>query len=287
MSRAAWEPGTTVYTPDSALRRPRALLRAMVADLAASRQLAWRLMVRDISSRYRQAALGILWAFLPPVAAAAIFVVLKREAAVNIPDTGIPYPAFVMIGTVFWQLFVLALNAPIKAVTKNRAMLTRVNFPREALVLAGLGEVFFELLVRVLILAGVFVVFQVPVSWGLVAAPAAVVVLILAGLMIGLLLTPVGVLYTDIAAALPTITGLWFFVTPVVYPPPTRWPYSLLMDLNPAAPLLVGARDLATGQGLTNPGPFAAWTAAALLGLLAMWIVYRLSLPILTERIGA
>ena len=277
----------TVYTPEPQLRRPGKLLRSMGRDLVASRELAWRLTVRDLSARYRQALLGILWAFLPPVVTAAIFVVLKREAAINIGDTHIPYPAFVMIGTVFWQLFVQALNAPLKVVTRSRGMLSRINFPREALILSAFGQVLFEFGIRIVILAAVFVVFRVPVTWGLLLAPLAVVMLILLGIVIGLLLTPIGMLYTDVAAALPTLTGLWFFVTPVVYPAPSRWPYSVLINLNPVSPLLVGARDLATRGGLANPGPFAAVCALTLVGLFVMWVLYRLSLPILTERIGA
>ena len=283
----AGEPEVTVYTPDPLLRSPGALFRSMWHDLLASRELSWRLMVRDISARYRQAALGILWAFLPPIATALIFVILKREGAVKIGDTGIPYAAFVMIGTVLWQLFTQSLNAPIKAVTKGRAMLMRINFPREALILSGVGQVMFEFAIRLIILAAVFVIFRIPLTPGLLLAPFAVLMLILLGTMIGLILTPLGVLYTDIAAALPTVIGLWFFITPVVYPAPTQWPYSLIINLNPVSPLLVGARDLATRGVLLNPVPFAVVSAVTLVGLLVMWVVYRLSLPILTERIGA
>lgn len=59
-----------VYTPESQLRRPRDLVQSMWQDLLASRELAWRLMVRDISAQYRQSFLGIFWAFLPPIAKA-------------------------------------------------------------------------------------------------------------------------------------------------------------------------------------------------------------------------
>jgi lipopolysaccharide transport system permease protein len=54
-----------VYTPESILRRPRELFRQMWRDLLASRELAWRLIVRDISAQYRQSFLGVAWAFLP------------------------------------------------------------------------------------------------------------------------------------------------------------------------------------------------------------------------------
>jgi hypothetical protein len=57
----------TVFTPDSSLASPAKMLREMWRDLLASRELAWRLAVRDISAQYRQAFLGILWAFILPL----------------------------------------------------------------------------------------------------------------------------------------------------------------------------------------------------------------------------
>ena len=166
-------------------------------------------------------------------------------------------------------------------------MLARINFPREALILSGIGQVAFDFGIRLLILAGVFVIFRVPLTWGLLLAPFAILMLISLGIVIGVLLTPLGMLYSDVSAALPTITSLWFFVTPVVYPPPEQGILALLINLNPVSPLLVGARDLATRGTLSDVMPFAIVSGLTLLGLLVMWVLYRVSLPILIEKMGA
>src|ERR1044071_9102139 len=81
----------TVYTPESELRSPLRLVRAMWQDLLVSRELAWRLMVRDIRARYRTSVLGVLWAFVSPIMTAAVFVVLNKTGAINIGVTDIPY----------------------------------------------------------------------------------------------------------------------------------------------------------------------------------------------------
>ncbi|MFM9099821.1 MAG: hypothetical protein ACKOPS_00225 [Cyanobium sp.] len=57
-----------IYSPESELAHPRRLWREMVRDLWASRELAWRLAVRDISAHYRQSVLGVLWALIIPLA---------------------------------------------------------------------------------------------------------------------------------------------------------------------------------------------------------------------------
>lgn len=56
----------SLYTAKSEIRHPLQLFQLMGRDLLASRELAWRLFVRDIKAQYRQSILGILWAFFPP-----------------------------------------------------------------------------------------------------------------------------------------------------------------------------------------------------------------------------
>ena len=276
-----------VYTPESKLRSPMTMAREMWRDLLASRELAWRLMVRDISAQYRQSFLGLVWAFLPPVAMALVFVVLNSRKVINIAETNIPYPAFVMFGTVLWQVFVDSLNAPLKVVTAAKPMLAKINFPKEALILSGLGQTLFNLSIKLVILMAVFIIFKIPVTWGVPLSMLAILDLVLLGTMFGLLMTPVGVLYTDVAQGLSLVTGLWFFVTPVVYPPPTNFPFSLLATLNPVSPILVGARELATEGVLYNPIPFFVVTCIMLVVLAITWVVYRLAIPILVERMSA
>ena len=276
-----------VYTPESQLRHPRQLLQSMWHDLLASRELAWRLMVRDISAQYRQSFLGIVWAFLPPIAMALVFVVLNSRKLINISETSIPYPAFAMFGTVLWQVFVDSLNAPLRVVTAAKPMLAKINFPKEALILSGLGQTLFNLSIKLLILIVVLVLYKLPFSWGIPLSLLTILVLVLLGTTFGLLITPIGVLYTDVARGLGLVTGLWFFLTPVVYPPPTSFPFSLLATLNPVSPILVGARDLATQGVLHNPIPFFVVTAGMFVLLAVTWVIYRLAIPILVERMSA
>jgi len=278
---------TNIYTPESQLRSPARLARSMWSDLKASRSLAWRLMVRDISARYRQSALGILWAFLPPLVTAFTFVILNRAALINVGPTHVPYPVFVLSGAVLWQLFTESLAAPLKMIENSKSMLAKINFPREALILSGMGQVVFDFAIRMVIVLAAFLIYRVPLTWGLLAAPVIALSLLLLGTMLGLLLTPVGALYSDVSTALPTITGLWFFLTPVVYPSPQSWPYSLLAQINPVSPLLIGSRDLATQGSIFNLPAFLITCGIALGGLLVMWVFYRVSLPILIERMNA
>src|SRR5258705_4599679 len=111
----------------------------MLRDLAASRELAWRLLVRNISSRYRHTMLGYLWAFLPPVLNTLVFVFLQKAGYFTVGQTGVPYALFLLAGLILWQAFSDAINAPLKMVQQSYSVLTKVNFPRESLIIAGVG----------------------------------------------------------------------------------------------------------------------------------------------------
>lgn len=276
-----------VYSADSQVRRPRQLARAMVRDLAQARELSWRLCVRDIRALYRQSLLGVLWSFAPPVVTALIFILLQQANVLNLAETSIPYPVYVLTGTILWQVFTESLNAPLRSVKASQSMLVRINFPREALIISAMLVVLFNLLIKTAVLAALFLWFRVPLTWGVLAATVPVLMLVLLGIGAGLLLTPVGMLYSDVTAALPTLTQILFFLTPVVYAPPQTFPLSLIVALNPVSPLLIAARDLAVTGELNNPVGFFLASALALLLLLAGWIIFRISLPIVIERVGA
>ncbi|MBD2205922.1 ABC transporter permease [Calothrix sp. FACHB-1219] len=276
-----------IYTPESRLRNPKQLAQQMWRDLLASRELAWRLLVRDISAQYRQSFLGIAWAFLPPIIMAAGFTLAHDAKVINIQNTDLPYPAYVLFSTALWQTFVEAVNGPVQAVIAAKPVLARVNFPREALILAKLGEVFFNFAIKLILIVAFFLWWKIPVSWTVILAPVALIHLILLGTFFGILLAPLGILYQDISRGLTLITSFWLFLTPVVYPVPKQGIFSILVQLNPVTPLLVTTRELATTGIISNPAGFWVVSAITILGLIITWITFRLAMPFVVERVSS
>ncbi|MBE9126686.1 MULTISPECIES: ABC transporter permease [unclassified Coleofasciculus] len=275
------------YTPESLLRHPRQLFRQMWYDLLASRELAWRLMVRDISAKYRQSVLGIAWALIPPIAMAVGFTLASEANIVNVGKTDFPYPAYVMFSTALWQTFVESLNGPVEAVTKAKPMLARVNFPREAVILAKVGEVFFNFMIKLVLIIGLFIWYRIPVSWTLMIAPVALIHLIMLGTLFGTLLSPLGMLYQDVSKGLTMVTGFWLFLTPVVYSVPESGLFGFLVQLNPVTPLLVTTRELATTGIISEPVGFWIVSVLSWIGLLLTWIAFRIALPYVIERVSS
>jgi homopolymeric O-antigen transport system permease protein len=276
-----------VYTPDSPLRAPRTLLRTVLTDARAARILAWRLFVRDISAQYRQTAIGYLWAALPTVFAALVWVALQSVGLLNVQTSDVPYVGFVLAGLVFWQLFVDALNAPLKMLSQNQSMLSRVNFPSEAIFASGIAQVLFSFAIKLVVLGIVLAAVDAPVKWTapLVLLPA--FALLLVGTCIGILLAPAGMLYQDIQQGLNVVIGPMLFLTPVLYSMANAGVLAKYVRYNPLTPMFEVMREFLFGGASTYLTEFWIVTAVALAVTLVGWLVFRLSLPMLIERIQA
>jgi lipopolysaccharide transport system permease protein len=264
-----------------------ALFKAMGQDLLASRELAWQLFIRDINTQYRQSLLGIFWAFVPPIVTAVGLTLAKNANAINIGETDIPYPAYVMLSMALWQTFTEAVSGPMQAIAQAKSMLVRINFPREALVLAKLSEVAFNFGIKLLLIVALFIFYKLPVTWSIFLAPVALIHLILLGLAIGILLAPLGALYDDVSKALTFVLSFWLLLTPVLYPVPKTGVIQRLVEMNPVAPLLTTTRELLTTGIVSNPEGFWIASGLTLLLLLIGWLYYRLAMPYIVERIGS
>jgi lipopolysaccharide transport system permease protein len=258
----------------------------LISDLWGSRELAWRLFIRDLRAQYRASLLGYVWVFLPPLVASLPFVYLKSAGVISIGDTPIPYAAYAMVGAIIWQTFVDALNSPLRSVNAARAMLTRINFPREAILLSGLMQVGFTFVVRLALIIGVFAAFALKPA---ATSPLFVVGMIsiaLTGFMIGLVLTPLGVLYGDVQQSLPIASTFLMLITPVLYPVPSSGLGAMVASLNPLTPLVTTTRDWLTTGAAVQHIAFLVVSGMTVTLLLLAWVLYRLALPHLVARLG-
>ena len=275
-----------IYTPEPPLGRFGRFFADLWTDLKASRELAWRLTVRDFAAMYRQSYAGYVWAFLPPLFASATFLLLRSGGVISVGDTGIPYSAFIFIGTVLWQVFVDALNNPARAMQGSVDMLVKVNFPREALVLSAVEMSVIGLAMRLVILFPILLWYRFPLTPTMLLFPLGALSLVLLGTVIGLFLGTIGMLYQDVQRAIAIVTTFWMFVTPVIAPGVRHGAVGLIMRINPVTPLLATTRDWLTGQPTQFLGGFFIVMALTLVGLLGALVVYRLFLPRIVERLG-
>jgi lipopolysaccharide transport system permease protein len=219
-------------------------LVSVLPSLWASRQLAWRLFQRNFVANYRQSFLGWLWIFLPPLAAASVWVILNATGTVRISSLGpIGYAAFVFCGMTLWQGFIDGLTGPTNSLLANRTALTKLQFPREVFVTLCLLETGFDFLVRVAI-AILFLLIAGLLDWLGLFLLAAVwgPLLLLLGMGFGLWLAPFGLLYKDVSRSIAMISPLWMLLTPVIYALPTGSTGQVIAWINPPASIIHVAR---------------------------------------------
>ena len=279
-----------VYSADSQLRSLNRFATGAWSDLRLSPAVAWRLFLRNLQANYRQSWLGYFWLLLPPAATTAMWVYLQSANILNVVQTRLPYPVFVLTGTLLWQVFAEALHSPLQQLSSARNILTKSRIPHEALLLAGLIEVMFNFAVRLAVLLPVFIYFKSHLNMtlpgaALLLAPLGVVALLLLGFAIGLLLTPVGLLYQDVSRGLNLAVMFWFFLTPVIYSPYSGSAASIL-TLNPVTPLLDATRNWLTSSSTSIPRNFVFVLSLTIPTLLIAWLLQRLARPHVVARLG-
>ena len=276
-----------VYTSEPQLRRPRQFLAGMMDDLRSSRGLAWVLFVRDLRVQYRESVLGYFWLIIPPMVTALVWIYLSHARIITLDKTDTPYALFAVTGVMVWQIFVDALYSPLRQVLAARSMLAKLRFPTEALVLAGLLTVGFNAALRLVLVLAMILALGMAIPASAVLAIPCVLLLALLGLTLGVLLLPLGMLYQDVERGLGVAVTLWFFLTPVIYPPPSAGLMTALILANPVTPLLVTARELLTTGNVSMAGGVLVVAAVSMVLLILVWMLNRLAKPHVIARLGA
>jgi lipopolysaccharide transport system permease protein len=260
---------------------------SVIAQIWAARGVAWRLAERDLRAQYRQAFLGVIWAFVPPIALTIGCTLAARANVLPLGGTDLPYPLYVFSGTVLWQTFIESLLGPAQAYAASKQLIAKINFPKETLIIAKAVEIAFNLAIKLLLLAGAFAWYAQPVGAMAVLALPVLAATVVAGLGVGLMAAPLSLLYDDVPKGLALISGYWFFLTPVAYAPPAAGLFAEIVRWNPMTHLVVPWRELLASLPPSHPWLLAAVAAAGVVLLLLAVAVNRAVLPIAIERVGA
>ncbi|HEY0866262.1 MAG TPA: ABC transporter permease [Fimbriimonas sp.] len=226
---------------------PRFLLRIDGRELWRFRDLFLVLAWRDVSVRYKQTALGALWAIFQPLVTMLIFTfVFHRMANVQSGD-GTPYPVFLYLGLLVWQYYSGTVTKASESMVENQNMVQKVYFPRLVLPASTALVGFVDLAFASVVLAGVMAWFGYAPHWqGIAILPILLATLLLSALGLGLFFSSLNVKYRDVRYALPFLIQTLMYVTPVIYPVRMLDPYplakALMVWLNPIAGVVTNLR---------------------------------------------
>ncbi|HEY3485546.1 MAG TPA: ABC transporter permease [Ilumatobacteraceae bacterium] len=256
-----------------------------LSRISSSRELLWNLTLRELRTKYRRSLLGWSWSLLNPLATVAIYGFVFGKLFGATAEVGDPsgiqnFALFLLCGLLPWNFFVLVQNTSMGALIGNAGLVRKVAFPREVLVFAQVGHGLVQFSIEMSLLAVVLVIAGSPlIPW----LPVTILLMILlaafaAGL--GLALAAFGVYFRDLPYLWGIVLQVWFFATPIVYPPslleeqlsPTL---NEILSYNPMARFAAAFRR--TLYDGTAPGALStlALAAIALVTLALGWKIFQ------------
>jgi lipopolysaccharide transport system permease protein len=200
--------------------------------------LAWR----DIKIRYRQTALGAVWAVVQPLLTALVFTVLFGRVG-KLPSDGMPYALFSYTALLAWIYVSSSVSIASASLVGNSELIRKVYFPRAIIPAASVLVPLVDMAIAVMILLGMMVYYRIRPSLELLLWPVIMFELVALTLGIGLILAAVNVKYRDVKHALPFAIQLWLFLSPIIYPVsmiPRR--FRMWLALNPLTGIVEALR---------------------------------------------
>jgi lipopolysaccharide transport system permease protein len=248
---------------------PGGISRESLRELWVFREVLLAFLVRQVKVKYKQAAVGVGWAVIQPVLAAALFALFLGKLS-KVGSEGAPYLLFALAGMSAWTYFSGSAGAAMDSLISDQALLRKVYFPREVLPLAavGAGLVDFGPALGTVVIASLLYGIAPALPWLALALP--VLVLATTAAALGLGLSGLNVYYRDVRYALPFVLQLGLFASPVVYPlsaVPGTW-RTVYAIFNPVAAAIDALRRILIHQAWPDFAiTFAALGWALLLAL--------------------
>jgi lipopolysaccharide transport system permease protein len=233
----AGEPGPIIK-----IRPPRKWVPVDLREIWEYRELLYSFVSRDLKVRYKQTALGFLWAIIQPLFLMVVFSLFFGRLA-QIPSEGIPYPLFSFAALIPWTLFAEGLTRSTASVLHNASIMTKVYFPRLIMPISGILSPLVDFTIAFVILLFMMVYYGYVPTIAIVLLPLFILLALMTSLAVGLWLSAINVKYRDFQYTVPFLIQLWLFASPVIYPSslvPEQ--FQLLYALNPMVGVIEGFR---------------------------------------------
>jgi ABC-type polysaccharide/polyol phosphate export permease len=258
-------------------------------------ELLWNLTLRELRGKFKRSALGWLWSVINPLASIAIYTIVFGVFLDVTPPVGDPsglhvYGFFLVCGLLPWTYVTSALGGATQSMTMNEGLIKKVYFPRAVLpgasTLSWLASFGVELIVLcvVLIIAGNMVIPWIPVVVALIVLQTAFI------FGIGLLLGAINVYFRDVEHFLAIALNIWFYATPILYPPELlddqpALVRTIILDINPMSVFVDAYRDVLYDLRFPTVMQWLTMAVVAVVSLAIGTVVFRRLEPRLAEEL--
>ena len=242
-------------------------------DLWRYRELFYFLAWRDILVRYKQTAIGIVWALIRPFLTMVVFTVVFGQLA-KLPSEGAPYPILVFSAMLPWQFFSNSLSECSNSLIGNANLLSKVYFPRLVVPTSAVVVSFVDFMISGIILLGLMAWYNFVPTWRILTLPLFIGVAFAASMGAGLWLASLNVQYRDFRFIVPFVVQFGLYISPVGFSStivPENWRF--LYSLYPMVGVIDGFRWAILGGNsqLYLPGFILSMALVVLLLVSGIW----------------
>ena len=257
----------------------------MARNVWRARELIWQLFKRDFFAAYKKSFVGKAWIFISPLMGIVSWTFLQMSGMLKPGDVGIPYPAYVLVGTSMWGLFMGFYYAASGTLYAGQDLILQVNFPHEALLFKQVAQTLATFVITFAMNIVVLLCFGVAPSWGALLLPLVALPLFFLSSGLGLIMSMIGVVAMDVNRFFDLALSFTMYVTPVIYSSKVgNGILQTIIHWNPLTYLVCSCRDMIIYGRLYEPTGYALAAAFALVVFLTAWRLFYLTEDKIVER---
>lgn len=282
------EENVIIYEPDS--RHRMGFINCwivMFRNIIVSRELIVQLFKRDFLMSYKKSFMGLGWLLISPIVGIISWVFMNATGILNPGNVGIPYPAYILIGTSIWGLFMGFFSSATETLGAGSGFIMQVKYPHEALLVKQTAQHMANFLIAFIVNIAVLLLFGVVPSWKIIFFPIMIVPLFLLGAGMGLVISVGNVVAVDLGKGFNLMLSLLMYVTPVIYSP--KFDNPLLQKIiiwNPLTYLVGDARDMIIYGKIEHMNRYLLASLLALIVFMFSWRLFFISEDKVIERMN-
>lgn len=257
------------------------LYAKLFSEIFHERELLFILAKRDISIRYKQTYLGIIWAIIRPVLTMLVFLFAFKNVAKISDISGYPIQLVIFSGVIFWNLFANTFQAVSNSILANNNLVSKVYFPRLIIAFSSIAVSIFDFIIGLIVYILLSIYLLHSVSIMILLLPIAVILTLLFSVGLGLIFCSFSIKYRDFLQIIPLIVQYGFFISPIVYTAKSlqisSW-FNIYALVNPLVGLVEYARILLI------PGYSLPSIDFIYLSISSCFIVFLLGIYIFTKK---
>ena len=206
--------------------------------------LEFELAKNDFHSRYASSQLGILWAFIRPVAQAFVYIFIFKVLRARPTNTDYPYALWLLPGMIAWFFFSESITAGGNSLLEYSYLVKKVRFHIDILPRIKVLSSFFVHLFFILLIVVLFLVFGMPLSWKMLQLPYYTLGLLILSVSMARINCSIVPFFRDFSQILEIILMAFIWACPIMWDIsiiPER--FQTLVQLNPMYYIVTGYRN--------------------------------------------